>query len=376
MQLLGSGSFGRVVRVRHKQTRAQYAMKIIDRHHQHTDNAALDELNVLSALNAAQCPDIVRLHDSFHRSEHHYSFLLLELVRAGDLQQLCKARGFGTRRSFPLSEAFVRHVGAELVVALEAMHALHVVYRDLKPDNVMLDETGHVRLTDLGCAVQLTNGRRALKKLGMKYWRAPEMLCGAEYRPKGAAALGYGKSVDVWNLGLLLYYLLSGGELPYSQNKLERGKKGAGKKGVMRPLAADSKCSSVCADFLAKLLVFDPNKRLGCKATATTSESKGSGSGGDNVDVQEETLCYVTTDWAAIRAHPFFDALDWAAVREKKQAAVASGTELPVIALPDPSEDVHLTAETPKYTDVDHVLLEFDKKDPQRRVSIALGMGF
>lgn len=162
----------------------------------------------VALLNELSCPYIVGLHFDFENDK--MIFLVMELVRGGTLQKLCVDAG----ARWP--EAKARLLAAELVLALEHLHSKGIVYRcscgfgtrrgpvpnlargcrDMKPDNVLFDEAGRVRLIDLGAAARMPEGGAPLSlEVGAEAFKSPEMLSG----------LGYGFATDFYSLGALLF---------------------------------------------------------------------------------------------------------------------------------------------------------------------------
>lgn len=100
--------------------------------------------------------------------------------------------------------------GAEILLALDTLHSRHIIYRDMKPDNVMLDYEGHIKLIDFGFAKKLCerNSFRTKTNCGTIGYTAPEILIGLTQ--------GYSFSIDIWSFGIMLAELLSG-SLPFQE---------------------------------------------------------------------------------------------------------------------------------------------------------------
>lgn len=101
---------------------------------------------------------------------------------------------------------------AEILTGLELLHSRHIIYRDLKPDNVMIDKEGHIKIIDFGFAKKLTNQNnknfRTYTNCGTIGYTAPEILTGI--------SAGYSFPVDIWSFGILMAELLSG-SLPFAE---------------------------------------------------------------------------------------------------------------------------------------------------------------
>eukprot|EP00732_Lithocolla_globosa_P006639 Lithocolla_globosa_v1_NODE_7832_length_896_cov_2.579073.p1 type:complete len:198 gc:universal NODE_7832_length_896_cov_2.579073:684-91(-) len=189
------------MQVRKKNTGRIYAMKILRKDYlvdrdevQHT----ISERNVL-AQNFS--PFLVQLKFSFQTPTKLY--LVLDFVNGGELFYHMQSEAC-------FSEERARFYTAEVLLALQHLHKHDIVYRDLKPENILLDSNGHVSLTDFGlCKNNFSDTAGATTFCGTAEYLAPEIL----------KREIYGKSVDWWSLGILLYEMISGLP-PFYSNRL------------------------------------------------------------------------------------------------------------------------------------------------------------
>jgi len=201
VQLLGKGSFGEVYLVKKKTTNKLYAMKIISKNMiigQNITKYVYTEKNIQSIL---KHPFIVRLYCAFQTKTK--LVMVMDYCKGGDL-------GYVLQREKKLSEDRARIYLAEVLLAISELHSREIIYRDLKPDNVVLDEDGHALLTDFG-----------LSKEGMKGTEFTQSFCGsvAYLAPEMLRRSGHGRTVDWYLLGVLLYEMLVGIPPYFNRNK-------------------------------------------------------------------------------------------------------------------------------------------------------------
>ncbi|KIJ51352.1 hypothetical protein M422DRAFT_58891 [Sphaerobolus stellatus SS14] len=186
---LGTGSFGRVHLVRHKQTQRYYAMKVLSKEKvvrtkqiEHTQN----ERRLLSDVHN---PFIVNVWGAFQDSQNLY--MVLDFVAGGELFALL-------RRAKRFPDPVAKFYAAEVALALHYLHSKDIIYRDLKPENVLLGADGHVKLTDFGFA-------KIVKDVTWTLCGTPDYLA-----PEVVAQNCYNKSVDWYALGILIFEMLAG----------------------------------------------------------------------------------------------------------------------------------------------------------------------
>jgi hypothetical protein len=199
--LLGKGSFGEVYLVEKKNSKIFYAMKVLSKNKIMAQNLvkyAMTERNVLSVTDH---PFIVKLSFAFQTKEK--LFLILDYCPGGDLaEHLSKEKRFSEERA--------KIYLCEIILALEDLHKRDIIFRDLKPDNVVLDKEGHAMLTDFGLSKEGVLDNKCAKSFcGSIAYLAPEML----------KRTGHGKSVDWYLLGVLFYEMVVGVPPYFTNNK-------------------------------------------------------------------------------------------------------------------------------------------------------------
>mmetsp|Transcript_10167 Transcript_10167/g.17910 ORF Transcript_10167/g.17910 Transcript_10167/m.17910 type:complete len:629 (+) Transcript_10167:264-2150(+) len=250
---LGRGAFGVVSGAKFRVTGSLLALKCMNKKLVKGKNAlklVRMEREVLATLGEQPSPFTVYLKYSWQDKENFY--LALPLCTGGDLQyQLANDRYFEPDRA--------RFHIAEVVLGLAHLHSLGILYRDLKPDNILLDEQGHCRISDMGLAM-VTGGKPLRGRAGTPGYWSPEMISKKRYSYPS----------DWWSLGVVLYELLAG-RCPFSKanTRMERDdatlrwpitfpeKLGCGVKNERRKFPSDA------IAFISALLDRDKNTRLG-----------------------------------------------------------------------------------------------------------------
>ena len=262
--------------MRERSTQQLYAAKVMNKSQlvfeEQLDNI-VTERQVLRE--AGPHPFIVECHSGFQTPTA--VVLVLEYVAGGDMYDLMRTHGC-------LTEDQARLYLAEITIAVSELHRHDFVFRDLKLENILVDEKGHVRLTDFGLAGKFRSGQASERAIfdisGTAIYQAPEMLAGQ----------GHGRVVDWWALGVLAYVLIAG-RPPFSGDTREELCKNIAE--ATLDLDNDERLIDVSPegkDFIAKLLDKDPATRLGS-------------AGADAKDVQ---------------AHAFFQGLDWTKLEKRE----------------------------------------------------------
>jgi len=265
--VIGRGSFGKVMKVRKKDSKEIFAMKVLLKEMLVKQNMISYTKTEKAILQSVDHPFICGLRYAFQTDSKLY--LVLDFLSGGELFfHLSKEVKFSVDRS--------RFYAAQLVLAIGHLHSKNIIYRDLKPENVVLDGLGNCILTDFGLAKQdISNNNPTHTFCGTPEYLAPEIIKGK----------GHSKPVDWWSLGILIYEMLVGLPPFYSENMNEMYEL------ILKaPLKFPSFVPNEAQSLLKGLLEREENKRLG---------------GGKD-------------DYKEIQQHPFFSPIDWDKLYAKK----------------------------------------------------------
>ncbi|KAK1409190.1 hypothetical protein QVD17_35715 [Tagetes erecta] len=308
---ISRGAFGRVFLARKRATGDVFAIKVLKKADMIRKNAVQSILAERDILISARNPFVVRFFYSFTCRENLY--LVMEYLNGGDLFSLLRNLGC-------LEEDMARVYIAELVLALEYLHSLNVIHRDLKPDNLLIGPDGHIKLTDFGLSkVGLINStedlsgsttvrtaifqdnevkpesissftnkeqRQKLSVVGTPDYLAPEILLG----------MGHGATADWWSVGVILFELLVGippfnaeSPLQIFANIMNRD--------IPWPQVPED-MSLEAYDLIDKLLSDNPLQRLG------------------------------TTGAGEVKSHPFFRNINWDTLAKQKATFIPAAEAL------------------------------------------------
>ncbi|ELK18617.1 Beta-adrenergic receptor kinase 2 [Pteropus alecto] len=292
-RIIGRGGFGEVYGCRKADTGKMYAMKCLDKKRikmKQGETLALNERIMLSLVSTGDCPFIVCMTYAFHTPDK--LCFILDLMNGGDLHYHLSQHGV-------FSEKEMRFYATEIILGLEHMHSRFVVYRDLKPANILLDEHGHVRISDLGLACDFSK-KKPHASVGTHGYMAPEVL------QKGTA---YDSSADWFSLGCMLFKLLRG-HSPFRQHKT-KDKHEIDRMTLTVNVELPEAFSPELKSLLEGLLQRDVSKRLGCRGGGRMQSRTFSIS-----SIIKDTTAppeHGVEDWSAqeVKEHSFFKGVDW-----------------------------------------------------------------
>ena len=280
LNIIGRGAFGEVHVCRNKKTNEIVAIKKIKKSVLFQKNQikhTRDEQDFLSKIKSNW---IVELKCSFQEGD--YLYLIMEYLPGGDLMNLLIIKDI-------LKEEEAKFYLCEMVLAIEAIHNLDCIHRDIKPDNILIDKYGHIKLSDFGLAKIADNifkediynykgnkHSRNYSCVGTAYYVAPEVLNKS----------GYGKEIDWWSLGVIFYEMLIGYAPFCSKHTNEVCYKVLHYQNYLQ-FPNKIKISNLAKDLIYKLIT-DSDLRLGKNGS-------------------EE-----------IKSHPFFKGINWKKIREMR----------------------------------------------------------
>uniref|UniRef100_A0A8C8CTH2 Protein kinase C n=1 Tax=Oncorhynchus tshawytscha TaxID=74940 RepID=A0A8C8CTH2_ONCTS len=263
LQVLGKGSFGKVMLARLNSSERVFAVKVLKKDIILQDDDVECTMTEKRVLSLAGChPYLTQLYCCFQTLDR--LFFVMEFVNGGDLM-------FHIQKSRKFEEGRACFYTAEITSALMFLHSKGILYRDLKLDNVLLDKDGHCKLADFGmCKEGMFEGVATGTFCGTPDYIAPEIL----------QEMLYGPSVDWWALGVLLYEMLSGHAPFEAENEDDLFESILNEEIIYASwLSADA------VNILKAFLTKNPARRLGCMAEE----------GGEN----------------AVTSHAFFIGIDW-----------------------------------------------------------------
>jgi serine/threonine protein kinase len=264
LKVIGRGAFGKVLLVKLTEESKIYAMKCIMKKslvkHKKEIEHTLAERAVMMKLNH---PFLMKLYYTYQTDDK--LFYIMDYVNGGELFfHLEKEGHFSLERT--------RFYIAELLLALEYLHENGVVYRDIKTENILLGSDGHIVLTDFGLSKELSTSARTSTLCGTPVYLPPEMLLKQEY----------GKAVDFWSLGILLFEMLVG-DVPFYHDNVQKMFRKIVQEDVVIPPEFEG---TTAANLIHLLLKKNPLERL--------------------------------TDFNEVKKQPFFSEINWESLYRKE----------------------------------------------------------
>ncbi|KAJ3299239.1 Serine/threonine kinase [Borealophlyctis nickersoniae] len=311
--VLGRGAFGKVMLSSEKATGVLYAMKVLKKEFtiQNDDVKSIKlEKRIFQAASAVHHPFLVNLHSCFQTDTRLY--FVMEYVPGGDLMAHIQ-----THKRFTQPRA--KFYACEVLLALEYFHKMNIVYRDLKLDNILMDRDGHIKVADYGiCKENMPYGQATRTFCGTPDYMAPEVL----------SANRYGRAVDWWSFGVLIYVMLIGRYPFHGEDEHE----------ILDAILSDAieyphTMPQATLTLLQGLMNKNPARRLG----------------GGRLDAEE------------VKRHPYFAGQDWEAYLNKTIQAPF----IPQIAHPGDTSnfDPEFTREKPVLTPMNSVLSSADQNE-------------
>uniref|UniRef100_A0A674NLD9 Serine/threonine-protein kinase 32A n=1 Tax=Takifugu rubripes TaxID=31033 RepID=A0A674NLD9_TAKRU len=196
LRAIGKGSFGKVCIVQKRDTEKMYAMKYMNKQQCIERDEVRNVFRELEILQEIEHVFLVNLWYSFQDEED--MFMVVDLLLGGDLR-------YHLQQGVQFSEDAARLYLCEMTLALDYLQSQHIIHRDVKPDNILLDERGHAHLTDFNIATIIKDGERATALAGTKPYMAPEI-----FQSFVNGGTGYAFEVDWWSLGVTVFEVLRG----------------------------------------------------------------------------------------------------------------------------------------------------------------------
>ncbi|KAJ1675910.1 Serine/threonine kinase [Spiromyces aspiralis] len=312
LTVLGKGNFGKVILSEEKKTGSLYAIKVLKKQfiaENEEFESTKSEKRVLLIANRERHPFLIGLHSCFQNDTR--LFFVMEYVSGGDLMMHIQTN--------PFSEARAKFYACEVLLALEYFHSNDIIYRDLKLDNILLAADGHIKLADYGlCKENMGYGATTNTFCGTPEFLAPQIIL--EQR--------YGREVDWWAFGVLIYEMLLA-QSPFRGEDEDEIFDAILEDEILYPMNMSRDSVSICKELMER----DPVKRLGS---------------GPN-DAQD------------VKRHPFFKGCNWDDFLNKR----VKPPFIPVIKSPTDTSnfDAEFTSEKPRLTPSNTVISPRDQRE-------------
>lgn len=258
IKLISHGAYGLVYLVRHKETRQRYAMKKIAKHRLALRNQVDQVFAERDIMSFSDNPFVVSMFCSFETKRH--LCMVIEYVEGGDCATLLK--------NGPLPVDLAKFYFSEILLAVDYLHNYGIIHRDLKTENILITKDGHIKLTDFGLSKiglmshttsilecyldKETRQFNDMQVFGTPYYIAPEVIL----------RQGYGKPVDYWSMGIILYEFLVGC-VPFISDTPEGLFDHVIHDNIEWPSDDDWPLPKEAKDLITQLLQRNPKERLG-----------------------------------------------------------------------------------------------------------------
>ena len=239
---LGCGSFGRVFLARHTKTKAQYAIKAIDKRNKTNIEEKPYFRRELEVMYKIHHPNVVKLFGHFE--DNKYCYFIMEYISKGNVYKLITLD-----KSKLLATKVVAKIMKDVISATYFLHNMNppIIHRDIKPENVLLNEGIVAKLTDFGWSNYIQEDKERRTVCGTPIYLAPEII----------KEKGHDEKVDIWCIGVLLFELITG-NVPFQGKDIETLKNNILHLRIAWPKEMDPNAK----DLISKILKLDPSERL------------------------------------------------------------------------------------------------------------------
>ena len=239
---LGAGSFGHVYLVSHKITKAQYAIKAIDKRDKSNQNEKPYFRREIEVMYKIHHPNVVKLFGHFE--DNNYCYFIMEYIEKGNIYNLIPHDG-----KKKLNTKIVASLIKDVISAVYYLHHMKpiIIHRDIKPENVLLGEGLVSKLTDFGWSNYMQEDEKRKTVCGTPIYLAPEII----------KEEGHDEKVDIWCIGVLLFELITG-NVPFQGNDLESLKENI----LHLRIAWPKDINTDAKNLIKKILKLDPGSRI------------------------------------------------------------------------------------------------------------------
>ena len=239
---LGSGSFGNVYLVRHKVTKAEYAIKAIDKRNKTNQEEKPYFRREVEVMYKIHHPNVVKLYGHFE--DNNYCYFIMEYISKGNVYNLLP-----TDKKKRLSTKVCASIIKDVISAIYFLHNMKppIIHRDIKPENVLLSDGLVAKLTDFGWSNYIQEDEKRTTVCGTPIYLAPEIL----------EEKGHDEAVDIWCIGVLLFELVTAA-VPFQGNDIDTLKENILKLKITWPKEINTDAKNL----IMKILKIEPEQRL------------------------------------------------------------------------------------------------------------------